>query len=148
MVDVTFGAIRRRRYLDRTMIETPLPDNKRPRNPYLGILGVRPEFADLYQKMITNQVLMQFKTDELDLNRDENQDIKQIVIDLHEYCDKHCTGFWTYTRTYDRDYEYNVQTMVRQDKGNGSGRFIVHFENEADIEPFLKNCALVLKLKN
>lgn len=148
MSDVTFGSIRRRRYIDRSIIEEAIPDDKRTRNPYLGFCGVRPQFAELYQRMIGNQVLMEFKTSGLNIEKGEFQDIKAVVRDIHEYCDQHCTGFWTYTRTYSRDYEYNVQNMVRQDKGSGVGRFLMHFEKEEDIEPFLKNCAMVLKLKN
>lgn len=148
MSEITLGTIRRRRYIDRTIIELPRADDDKIVNPPLGYGGIRAEWQSLYEKMLQNQVLMEFKTSEVNVQKGSYQDIKPMIMEIHEYCDKHCTGFWTYTRTYSRAFDYNQVSLTRQDKDHGAGRFIVHFEKEEDLEPFLKNCALVMKLSH
>lgn len=143
MADITFGTIRRSRYISRKVYEHPSEHNNAP------TWDAKPGFEDLIQKFLRNQVVMDFTISNLAdsptrTETDEKLDHAESMI--NEYCDSTCTGFWSRYRTYHRNGSYDVNTNQYQYHNTASGKIIIYFENEADLEPFLKNCATVLKL--
>jgi hypothetical protein len=143
MVDITFGVIRRSRFIERDVFEDVDKDGRLSSWP---TWKPKEGFRDLVMAFHRNKVLMRLTTSNLGSSNADHADIDKVLEDLHTYCDDNCTGFWTLTKSYRRETEWDSASGRPRDLGTGTGQVTIHFENEEDIEPFLKNCATVLKL--
>lgn len=147
MTDITFGSIRRSRFLNRIVFEKVDKDGQKFKQP---TWDAKPGYEALVDQFIRNKVKMDFTTSSFNtiVEHDHDDDINPVIVKIHQYCDDNCTGLWTMNHTYFRKSEYDPVSyrIINQEKGQG--RIMVHFENEADIEPFLKNCAVLLKLSS
>jgi len=145
MVEVNIGVVRRQRFLSQDIMELKTESG---RSLSYRTWNVRPEFQDLVMKFHRNKVMLHFSISNIDVSSkaQDHADIDTARDAIHKYCDENCTGFWSMDKSYSRDRDFNNVTNVFTLLGTGQGFFLVYFENEEDIEPFLKHCALILKL--
>lgn len=144
MVEITLGTIRRSRFVDKRTFSEP---NERE---YTSIASwqAKPGYEALVEKFIRNKILIKLSTvvDFDNGNDSHGNDIDPVIESIHEYCDENCSGLWTMNTSYRRKSDWTTGSPVQGRLG--SGEISVHFENEEDIEPFLKNSAILIKLSN
>lgn len=141
MTTISISTARRSRYINRSIYE--LKDERHSNAP---TWKAAPGFEALVDQFIRNKVLIQFTTafftaEDEDLYDDG--DIKELVGDIHEYCDMNCTGLWTLHKRYHRnkDFDQKTNTWIRYDTGRGD--VTVHFEMPDDADKFIKECKVV-----
>jgi hypothetical protein len=142
MTEISFHALRQSRFIHRTLYENE--SEKGPRG--IPTWDAKPQYKKLVENFVRNKVLMEFNATNSSSEIRDSDEFKDIEKKIHEFCDKNCTGMWTMNHTVSSgDYWDNTNSMMVR-TGSCTGAFYIHFENEADIAGFLKDCAVVLKL--
>lgn len=92
---------------------------------------IRPEFMDLYMKFLRNRVWI--TVDCKDTSEEEEERLSSLLeSQILNALENRCTGFWTI------DY--------KEDEKDQKVDIFIMFENEVDLEGFLANEAMVMRL--
>lgn len=133
MTEICTSPIRRIRYISRFAYEEGDRNHNMPSwNPKRG-------FEDLVMNFLRNKAEFEITTAFFDASVDERgNDIEPLIAKVRDLCDDNCTGFWTYHHTYRRNRVLNITTADSETLDTGKGRFVIHFEHEADLLMFLE----------
>lgn len=130
MTEITCLHLRRSYFIERHVVFDVVMDN-------IGRLEVAVKlcrgFEDLGMNLFRNKVEGHFKGSKTFPSKEWNV-IRQKVRD---FCEKHATGYWTW-RTAQTLYDEADDSNIRQ--------LEVMFEKPEDLEFFLKNCGLIMRL--
>lgn len=135
MTEISITSYRQSRYIDKMVYE----DREHSKNnapcwiPGKG-------FEELIQQFIRNKVFVAFATayfEPMTYREDKLQDIEKWIEELKAFCDGMATGLWTFHHVYSRKAEFDTKTGNYTYFDTGSGRLMVHFENEQDVATFL-----------
>lgn len=143
MTEISCTAIKQSRYISRETIYSKVKDS----DGYQDFVA-KPEWSELAMAFKRNRIRLDFKVEGLSGNNYYSMPIEfeSIKDKVSDYCDKNCSGFWTWNIDYRSlsEYDHTNQRHTNTDKGRID--MTVQFEKTEDIEPFLKNCAVLLRL--
>ena len=141
MTAILVTKARRSRYISKEVFE-----NRADARGTAPTWVAAPGYEDLVRAFINNKAYAEFVTayfDDVDRGRGSDyEDIDHWIMDIKDFCDRNCTGLWTYHQNYRRNSDFNSKTHHYSYLDTGTGRLSVHFENEADIEMFLTKCPI------
>lgn len=122
------------------MDEIMQTEDKRPQ--------LRPEFKEIYMSYMRNRVLITLTVD-MDGQRlfADYPELDEIKEHIRRYCDDSCVGLWAFDSKVNPTAINDPATgRSRADYDIVEWRLSVFFEHENDLEMFMKEEALLLKL--
>lgn len=109
--------------------------------------SIRPEFKHIHDKMMRNQVRIDMDVKDINSRvwgRDQlEEELREFISD---FCNAKCTGFWRYVhKRYPNELIDSSGGITRDTTAKWT--FTLMFENETDLEQFMKDQALMVKLR-
>jgi hypothetical protein len=136
---------RRCRFIARDAIYLPVPEDK---TGNARSFTVKPGFEALAMAFKRNRVMLTFDITNIsnDSQYREPKEFVEIREGISAFCDAHATGMWTWSYKYSNGSTYDTALSRRVNEDIGTAAMTVQFENEQDIDVFLRQCAVIIKL--